>query len=451
MKRKTPLSVEERKELSKKLSSSKYLYFVGIGGSGMYGCARLAYDLGFSVRGTDERESRNVERLVREGIFVRIGETALPRGTDAVVYSLAVSREHPLLKEAQARGILCIDRGDFLGVITERFEAIVAVSGSHGKSSTVGMCAEIFSRAGLSPTVIAGADLDAYNGGYRRGRGRLVLLEACEYRDAFLSLSPTHAVVLNAEWEHTDYFASEKETKSSFCRFLNSESIRFRAVGKNTGLCADCVVGEENGIHAENLSLEGGYARFALFEGDRKQGEVALRTLGAHQSENALAAYAVSRSLGVSPETAIDGLNAFLGIGERMERVGTLEGSPLYLDYAHHPTELRATLTCAGTMATRVVCVFEPHTFSRLHAFWEELRALLSVPDKVGILPVYPARESNIYGVSSEKLAEESGARFLPDFKAAAEFLKQNARENTILLLIGAGRVREVLRYVTTE
>ncbi len=451
MKRKTPLSDEQRKELSKKLSSSKHLYFIGIGGSGMYGCARLASDLGFFVSGTDDLVSKNTERLVREGIAVTVGEATLPKKTDAVVYSLAVSEEHPVLRDAREKSIPCIDRADFLGVLTERFETRVAVAGSHGKSSTVGMCAEIFSRAGLSPTVIAGADLDTYDGGYKRGEGKLVLMEACEYCDAFLSFFPTHAVVLNAEWEHTDYFLNENETKSSFCRFLNGKSVRFRVAGRSTGFSADATVPDERGIHAEELLLENGCALFALCEGEKRQGSVRLRTLGVHQCENALAAYAVARSLGVSSKTAIEGLNAFSGIGERMERVGTVGGTPLYLDYAHHPTELRATLACARTLAERVVCVFEPHTFSRLHAFLEDLSSLLAIPEKTGVLPVYPARETNIYGVSSEKLAAKCGARLLPDFKSAAEFLKQNARENTVLLLVGAGRVREVLRYVLTE
>ena len=442
------LSVEERKELSKKLSSCQFLYFVGIGGSGMYGCARLAADLGFLVTGTDVKESKNTERLRRVGIPVVIGEKKLPEKIDAVVYSLAISQDDPLLVEARKRGILLIDRSLFLAVLSDRYETRVAIAGSHGKSSTVGMCAEILSVSDLSPTVIVGADLSMEEGGYRRGGGSIILLEACEYRDAFLSLSPTHAAVLNAEWEHTDYFQSLEDVKESFCRFLNAESVAFNLAGRSTGFSSRCIVPSENGVHAKELCLKKGCASFLLYEGEERRGEVTLLVPGKHQHENALAAYALSRSLGVSPENCILGLNRYKGIAERMERAGTLFGAPLYLDYAHHPTELRATLACAREMAERVVCLFEPHTFSRLYAFYEEFKELLSLPDKAAVLPVYPAREVNIYGVSSERLATDIGISFVENFRAGADFLKENAKEGSILLLVGAGRIREVLSFM---
>lgn len=441
------LDAEERKELSKKLSSARSLYFVGIGGSGMYGCARLAHDLGFSVTGEDARESENVRRLIRAGIPVHTGGVRPSLETDAVVYTLAVGKEHPVLKEARALGIPAVSRNDFLGVLTERFPVCVAVAGSHGKSSTVGMCAEIFSRAGLSPTVLVGADLSESEGGYRRGKGEILLTEACEYRDAFLSLSPTHAVALNAEWEHADYFSNEEHVRRSFARFLNNSRVRCRIASSSLGMPADLLFLSESGVHAEGVSFLKGKASFELCNGEKRIGNVTLSVLGKHQVENALAAAAVAEALGIEESITLASLGAFRGVGGRLEYVGTLGSAPLYVDYAHHPTELRAAIESARAIAKRVVCVFEPHTFSRVYAFYDVLKELLSLPDACGILPIYPARESNSFGVSSEKLAAESEAAFLPTFASAARFLRENAEENSVLLLVGAGDVREVLRF----
>ena len=447
MTKKGSLCAEERKELSKKLSSVHSLYFIGIGGSGMYACACLAQDLGFSVQGSDAAERENVFRLKSRGIPVAVGVEPLPKETGAVVYTLAVGEEHPQMQEARKKDIPRISRNDFLGIITERFPIRVAIAGSHGKSSTVGMCAAILSRAGFSPTVLAGADLTAEEGGYRRGSGNIVLIEACEYRDAFFSLSPTHAAVLNAEWEHTDYFRNEESIRTSFLRFLNGESVIYRIAGESTGLAADMHFASDDGVHAEDITRKEGFWTFDIYIGKKRMGAISLQVLGRHQVDNALAAFSIAYALGVPKEIAVSALGDFRGVGARMELIGKLRGAPLYLDYAHHPTELAAAIKSAKDVATRLVCVFEPHTFSRVHAFYEQFKALLSLPDKTGILPIYPAREINVFGVSSEKLASESGAAFLPDFSSAADFLRENADENTVLLLAGAGCIRDVLRF----
>ncbi len=441
------LFAEERKELSKKLSLAHTLYFVGIGGSGMYGCARLARDLGFSVMGEDAKENENTKRLSLAGFPITKGNAPLPDGVDVVVYTLAVKHDHPVLKEARARGIPAVSRNVFLGALTERFPICVAISGSHGKSSTTGMCAEIFARAKLSPTVLIGADLSPCEGGYRRGDGRILLVEACEYRDAFLSLSPTHAVVLNAEWEHTDYFRDEGSVRLSFSRFLNNPRVCCRIANGALAMSADVVFRSPNGIHARGITFRDGKASFDVHKGKEKISELSLSVLGVHQVDNALAAFAVAESLGIDREVTAAALNAYHGVGGRLEYRGTLGGASLYLDYAHHPTELRAAFESAKAISERVICVFEPHTFSRVHAFYKEFKELLSLPAACGVLPIYAAREKNVFGVSAEKLAKDSGAVFLPSFASAAMFLRENAKENSVLLLVGAGDVREVLRF----
>lgn len=431
-----------------RLSSLRRLYFIGIGGSGMYGCARLAQDRGFCVRGSDARESANLARLRLAGIPVAVGTPPLPMETDAVVYSLAVMREHPQMKEAEERGIPCIDRAELLGALSEGYLTAIAVAGSHGKSSTVGMCAEILREAGLSPTVLVGADLSEKEGGYRKGSGSILLAEACEYKDSFLSLSATHALVLNAEWEHTDYFPDEQSVLRSFYRFLHGERVAFRIASSQTALPADLVFGNERGIHLRGLCIEKGCPRFSVFLGQRQLCEISLRVIGAHQAQNALAAFSLGYALGVPTATIRTALNAYRGVGGRMQYVKTVKGAPLYLDYAHHPTELAAALESAKTLGKRLICVFEPHTYSRVAAFEGELSHLLSLPDKAGVLPIYAAREKNTYGVSAQRLAEKAGAAFLPSFASAAEFLTENAEEGSVLLLAGAGLAREVLAFM---
>ena len=421
------------------------LYMIGIGGSGMYGLARLALDLGYTVLGEDARESENVGRLRSFGIHVTVGTGSLPLGVDAVVYSLAIDAEHPQRKEAQRRKIAVYTRTQMLEKLMKGYLVRIAVAGSHGKSSTVGMCAHILDVAGLSPTVLVGADLSKKEGGYRKGAGNILLTEACEYRDAFLSFSPTHAVVLNADWEHADYFPSRESVLSSFDRFLNGQSVVLRLAGADTGLSADHTLGSARGFHIRELTVDKGCPHFSVFYGEALLSKISLRVMGAHQAQNALAAFVLTYLLGVPIPSIRSALASYPGVGGRMEYQKDFYGSPLYLDYAHHPAELLAAIRSAKSVRKRVACVFEPHTYSRVSAFEEELLSALSLADSVGILPIYAAREKNVYGVSSRALAKKCGGAYLPSFASAAAFLRENAGEECALLLAGAGLIREVL------
>ena len=424
------------------------LYFIGIGGSGMYGLARLAYDLGYRVLGSDKSESENVKRLLACGISVTVGTESLPEELDAVVYSLAVDEEHPQRKEASEREMPTLSRAELLGILMEGYPVRIAISGSHGKSSTVGMCASILTAYGLSPSVLIGADLSKEDGGYQRGAGNILLTEACEYKDSFLSFSPTHAVVLNAEWDHTDYFPSRRSVLLSFSRFLEKESISLRLVDDKTGLKAENRLGCATGFHIENLTLKKGCPCFSVMKGREALAELSLRVVGAHQAQNALAAFSLSYLMGVPVPVISDALSRYGGVGGRMEYRMDCHASPVYLDYAHHPTELRCAIESAREIGKRVVCVFEPHTYSRVSAFFLELSAALRLADAVGVLPIYAAREKNVYGVSAKKLAKASGGTYLPSFEAGADFLKKNAREDTVLLLAGAGLIAQTLRFM---
>ena len=426
------------------------VFFLGIGGSGMYALARLALAKGFSVFGTDQRENENVSRLRALSVPILPEDAPLPDGVGALVYSLAVPITHPHIAEAVRRGIPIYPRAAFLGLFTRAFPVCAAVSGSHGKSTTTAMCAAILRAAGRAPTVLSGADLGPDTESFVLGDGEILLLEACEYKDAFLSLAPTHALCLNASLEHTDYFPSKDAVMHSFASFLSGERV-VAAIAPH-GLfpehIAPTTFGKEGNVTACDLSFAGGCGSFLLCRDGREVGRVSLAVRGEFQVENALAASALAFSLGVPEKAVLAGLGGFRGIPRRMELRGHLRTSPLYLDFAHHPRELFFSLRTAATLGAPVALVFEPHTYTRTKTFFREFVRLLRTPHMAGVLPIYAARETETLGVSSRALAEEAGVAYLPDYAHAARFLIRAAGKGCTLLLVGAGGVPSVLSYL---
>jgi len=423
------------------------LYFIGIGGSGMYGAARLALAMGFSISGCDGRECANTATLRQIGVSLYEENFPLPTEISAVVYSLAVSPTHPRLREAEARGIRTLNRAAFLGAMMLAFPKRAAVAGSHGKSSTTAMCAEILVRAGMSPTVVSGASLGVGRDSFREGEGEILLLEACEYKDAFLSFAPTHALVLDVSWEHTDYFPDRDAVMRSFSAFLRCKSVE-RSVAPQDVLSADITFGKGGDYTAEECVFTREGSAFLLCHRKEPLGRVTLSALGAYQVENALGAAALCASLGVSDGDIIQGLCAFQGISRRMEKRGYLRGVPLYLDFAHHPKELLCALETASGFGRPVAVVFEPHTYSRTKSFFEEYVRILRVAHRAGVLPIYAAREKEDITVSSPLLAQRSGITYLADYTKAAAFLTRAAGEGCTLLLVGAGGVESVLSHL---
>lgn len=423
------------------------IYFLGIGGSGMYGVARLAHAMGFSVLGSDGRENQNTASLRRIGISLLREEDALPSELFLLVYSLAVPMTHPRILEAKESGIAVLDRAAFFGILMRAFPVRAAVSGSHGKSSTTAMCADILTRAGRSPTVVSGASLGRKADSFKAGDGDILLFEACEYRDAFLSFSPTHALVLDVSWEHTDYFPSFEAVKNSFDAFINGESV-VASASLNGLFPATVTFGTGGDYTAEECSETREGSQFLLCKNGSPVGKVSLAALGAFQVENALGAAALCATLGVSNADIVAGLSSFSGIARRMEKRGYLRGIPLYLDFAHHPRELAFALKAASRFARPLAVVFEPHTYSRTKTFFEEYVRLLRIPHIAGVLPVYAAREPLDPTATSERLAKAAGIAFLPDYAHAAEFLTHAAGKGCTLLLIGAGGVEGVLCHL---
>ena len=433
---------------AEKLNKGSQLYFIGIGGSGMYGLACLALDLGFYVSGTDARENENVKRLREKGIRVCTEEKVLPKEVDIVVFSLAVFSSHPLLEQARAREIPVWSRPCMQGHLMRSFPIRIAIAGAHGKSSTVGMCAEILCEGGYRPTVLAGADLSKKEGGYRKGGGEILLAEACEYRDAFLSFSPTHAAVLNTEWEHIDYFKTHEQLLSSYQAFLDLPCVENRFAGAAALVRCDHRFGCEEGMHARYAKERFGRWQFDLFAADAFCGRISLAVIGKHQVENAVAAAAICASLGVPSDVICRALSSYTGVGGRMEYCGRLGRSRVYLDYAHHPTEIEAALLAASAFGTHVACVLEPHTYSRIFAFEKRITALLKTVEFAGILPIFAARETDTLGISSESLALSCGGNALKDFLSARKFLIEKSDFADVILLLGAGNIGNLISYL---
>ncbi|MBP3436407.1 MAG: hypothetical protein J6K61_00670 [Clostridia bacterium] len=419
----------------------------------MSAIAELCLDLGFSVFGSDRAENQATRRLSQKGIYIEIGEEGKKiTEADLLVYTLAVPLAHPLLQKAMEAGIEAVPRNRFLGEISRRFPVCACVAGMHGKSSTVGMCAEILRHTSLSPTVLSGAPFSKEEGCYRKGSGEILLMEACEYKAAFLSFAPTHIAILNIEWEHTDYYPDLQSVLSAFQSFVRKRTVKRLILPREKApLCERKGVlvktfGYKGDFYAVGKKERGGFWSFSLYEGALCIGQVHLQTPGEYQIENALAAAALCESLGVPKQAILKGLCSYKGIPRRMEYMGRLQNAPVYLDYAHHPSELSSVLQTARLMGKTVV-VFQPHTYSRLAAFHTDLASLLRETETCGVLPVYAAREAKAE-LDSEMLAKEAAALFLPDFESAAAFLQEQDKEENVLLVIGAGDVENIFPYL---
>ena len=431
--------------LSTPFSGARRLYFGGICGSSMSGLARMAQARGFSVRGCDRRyRSGEAEALREAGIPVEAEDRASPARGETFVYTLALDQTSRPMVRAKMRGIPTVPRIEFLRFLMEDSPHRVTVSGMHGKSTTVGMLAHIFQGAGLDPNVSSGAPLTQGGESYRIGGGEVFLAEACEYRNAFHALRPTLALVTNIDHDHPDWFHTMADVEESFAFFLG------RAKGAIVN--ADCpplariaprgavTYGFSRGADYHATPTRGG---LLIRQRGEKLGLLTLSVGGAYQWENALGAVALSREMGIPFPCIAEQLASFRGIGRRMERVGSCRGATVYLDYAHHPTEIRAALQAARGLGKRVFCLYQPHTYTRTQTFWQAFGKSLAEADMTTLVDIYPAREQPIPDITSKRLAEEAGFSYAPTAEEALQKILPLLREGDVLLLMGAGDVAE--------
>ncbi|GBD07431.1 UDP-N-acetylmuramate--L-alanine ligase [bacterium HR21] len=446
-------------------SAVRHIHFVGIGGIGMSGLAEILLQQGFRISGSDLLESDNTESLKRKGAVIYYGHDAAHiEGADVVVYSSAVDpRTNPETQAASERGIPLLRRAEMLAEVA-RLKYCLAIAGTHGKTTTTSLCGLVLIRGGLDPTVIVGGRLRGLGGSNARlGRGEWIVVEADEYDRSFLSLLPTIAVVTNIEEEHLDVYADRQDILEAFTRFANSVPFY--------GLVVVCVdddgvkellprlsrkvrtygLSPQSDVRARRVRLAERSARFEVFADGEFLGEIALRVPGVHNVRNALAAVVVGRELGIPFETVREALEEFTGVYRRFEIIGEHAGVLFVDDYAHHPTEVRATLQAARQgWDRRLVCVFQPHTYTRTRDFAPEFGKAFEEADILVVTDVYPAREEPIPGVTGELIAQaarRSGHRavyYAPTLEEAASVVSSLLQPGDMLLTLGAGSISKL-------
>lgn len=449
-------------------SKNRVVFFLGAGGIMMSSLALLTKKAGFSVRGSDRARSALTEKLETAGIemFYSHAESNLGDNCGAVVYTVAVSPDNPEYARAQKEGIPCISRADYLGYIMTEYKNRVGIAGMHGKSSCTSMCAQIFLDAAESgeasdPTIVSGATYAPMGGAYYLGERDNFVFEACEYMDSFLDFNPTVAVLLNEEIEHVDYFKSIEQIRDSFTKYASLVGrdgvVVYNIDDENTVISADRVeagkisfgLSDAALVRATNIDLDSFPIEFDIEVECEHFAHIKLPSFGIHSVYNALAATAASLACGISAETITKGLANFKGAGRRMEYKGELGGAVIYDDYGHHPTEVKATLAGAKKACRgRLICVFQPHTFSRTAALADQFVEAFSEADKVILTDIYAAREENIYGISSEKLAATVGdkAVYGGDLDSIAEIIKKTAQKDDMIIVMGAGDIFKVFK-----
>jgi len=430
-------------------------HLVGIGGVSMSPLGEVLHGNGVVISGSDMRESDTVAHLRSLGIPVTIGH--LPEsveGADCVIRTAAVHDDNPEIAAAIRLGIPVFERAQAWGAIMRHYKNALCVSGTHGKTTTTSMCTHIFMAAGLDPSVMLGGVLPIMGAGHRVGQGDTIILESCEYCNSFLSFAPTVAVVLNVDADHLDFFKDLEDVEHSFHKFAqlvpDNGCVVANRDDKNT---MDSLKGidrpiitfglEQGDVHAENLTWEDGFARFDIVSKEECFTHVSLSVPGEHNVRNALAAAAAAIFLKVPAQAVSDGLNAFRGAGRRFEPKGMCNGAKVFDDYAHHPDELRALLTTTRNMGfDRVICAFQPHTYTRTKALFDDFVEVLKLPDKVILAEIFAARETDTLGISSRDLAERiPGGEYCATLKDVTARLEQLAQPGDLILTVGAGDI----------
>ena len=442
------------------------IYFVGIGGISMSGLAHILLTEGFSVSGSDVKSSPLTAQLEAAGARIFYDQTVshIPEACDVVVYTAAVHAGHPELVDAQERNIPLLTRAQLLGQLMKNYRTAVNVAGTHGKTTTTSMISEILLAAKLDPTISLGGVLASIGGNVRVGGSGLFVAEACEYTNSFLSFFPTIGVVLNIEADHLDFFRDIDDIRCSFRRFMEllpgdgllvigSEIKNLRELTE--GLSCRIVTfgpGKDADYRAENISYDDhAHPSFDIVSAkDGVLGRVFLHVPGEHNVYNALAAVAVARELSVPMQAVIDGLQAFSGTERRFEHKGEVRGITLIDDYAHHPQEITATLKAAAKCPhRRLWCVFQPHTYTRTKALLDEFAEALSLADEVILARIYPARETDDLGISSDDIRirlEALGvkAHYIDSFEGIEKFILENCIPGDLLITMGAGDIVNV-------
>lgn len=444
-----------------------HVHFIGIGGISMSGLAEILLKEGFTVSGSDSAESALTEHLITLGASIAYGQQAenITDHMDVVVYTAAIHPDNPEYSAAVKKKIPMLSRAELLGQIMRNYKTAIAVSGTHGKTTTTSMLSMLLLEAGKDPTITVGGILPEIGGNIRVGSSDTFLTEACEYTNSYLSFYPTVSIILNIEEDHMDFFKDLADIRSSFHRFagllpehgllvLNGEIERPREIteGVRARIVTYGFTGKEDYFTREDSITydRKGCASFPLCHKKTCIGTVSLNVPGLHNVSNALAALSAALELGIGFDEAAAGLLAFHGTERRFQYKGEIDGVTVIDDYAHHPSEIRATLTTAAHCPHREIwCVFQPHTYTRTKAFLKEFARSLSLADHVVLADIYAAREQNTIGISSLDLLKElknlgADCYYFPSFEEIEKFLSKKYMHGDLLITMGAGNVLKI-------
>lgn len=448
------------KQLLETINNSQTIHFIGIGGISMSSLAIYSKNHNKVVTGSDTKPTEITSRLESLNISVFYEhESKNVQNKDIVVYSHAIDINNPELVAAKASGATVVTRAQFLGAIMLNSKNRIGISGCHGKSTTTAMISSALENTNKDPFIMCGAYIPSINGCHKEGNGPFVF-EACEYKDSFLSFSPNVSVILNVGYDHVDYFKDINQVKTSFAKFakLSSEeggSVIVNADDKNA---MDATkdefailfgINNESDYTASNIKIDNGYASFDVLKFEEPFINIHLSIPGYHNIYNALAAITVLDLCGLSKEEIENEINTFTGISRRFECIGKINGACTYLDYAHHPNEIVETIKTAQSMTSgKIITIFEPHTYSRTKRLYSDfINAFKNANVKI-FTDIYPARETDTLGTSSQKLANAANGFYAKDYKSAYEKVKNIATSNDIVLILGAGPIEKIKEYI---
>ena len=450
------------------LNGKKHIHFIGIGGSGMYPLAQILHNKGYYLTGSDNNETETLQAVRDMGIPVMIGQRAENiEGADLIVHTAAIMADNPELIAAKASGVPVLERSDLLGIITSWYKNAICISGTHGKTTTTSMATQILYEAGVDLSAYIGGKLDCIHGSGVAGKSDIMTCESCEFVDHFLKLDPDIAVVLNVDEDHLDYFENLENIIKSFHQFcLNAnKAIIVNGDDANSMKAVEGVEGKEiitfgtsekNDYYAKNIrQVNGLETHYDAYHKGEKLGEVVLHVVAVHNVLNSLAAIVSVMYVGVSFVDAVKGIADFRGAKRRFEKFGVVNDITVCDDYAHHPTELAATLTAAKSMGFKNVwAVFQPFTFSRTYLLLDDFAKALSIADRVVLTDIMGSREKNTYNIFTRNLAEkidgaiyfkqdetveQTDERKYKNFDDVRDYVAEHAQPGDLVITLGCG------------
>ena len=443
----------------------KKIHMIGIGGVSMSGIAEILLNWGFTVSGSDRTDSEILNTLKNAGIKTFVGHNAENvLGSDCVVYTAAISKDNPELVHAKELGIPVIERSDFLGELTRCYKNTIAISGTHGKTTTTSLVSLCLLEALKDPSIQVGAIIKELNGNYRVGNSENFIIEACEYVESFLKFSPRSEIILNIDNDHLDYYKNMENVKKAFIKYVKLlPEDGHLIINADDNNCIDLPIyskapaikygieNEDVDFSAKNISFnEDGCPEFDVYKYNEFYEHIKLSIPGKHNVLNALACIALCDVYGISKENIKVALSKFKGADRRFEFKGMLNGAKVYDDYGHHPTEVLATAKALKNKHfNESWVVFQPHTYSRTYNHLDAFAQALLNFDNVIVTDIYAARENNTYNISSKDLVDAivklgKDAKYISSLEDCASYLKENVKEKDIVLTLGAGTVTQI-------